>query len=120
MHRRQRAFALECVRILVEEYGARREGIDVEHFFYGRIGQELANARRGKVMQTPRQMVERALAIVSPWALGLAPATERQQARMDARWDAVGWPPEPVGVVLELVERVDKEARVGERERVLA
>ncbi len=81
-----RAFALQCVDILVDEHGARRDGIQIDHFYHRRIGQQVGAALDGKTMDTPRQMVAHALQILWPWVVGLGKPTTEQQAKIDAGW----------------------------------
>lgn len=84
--KKHQLFALECVDILTREYGARRAGIDIGHFYYTSMGQEIGHVLDVKPMQTPSEMVERAYEILWPWVLGLAPATPARQAKIDAAW----------------------------------
>ena len=84
-----RLFALECVRILVEEHGARRDGIDIGHFYYTAIGQQIGAKLDGKTIRSQRSMVADAMLNLWPWVVGLAPAGPEQQARIDATWKEV-------------------------------
>ena len=83
---KHKAFALECVDILVNEHGANRAGIDISHFYYTNMGQEVAHVLDGRPMQTPREMVARAIDILWPWVVGLALPTPDQQVKIDAAW----------------------------------
>ena len=85
-----KTFALQCVDLLVNEHGARRAGIDISHFYYTSMGQEIGHVLDGKPMQTPREMVERAVEILWPWVVGLALPTSDRQAKIDAAWAEIG------------------------------
>lgn len=90
-----RTFALACIDILVKEHGARRAGIQIEHFYYRRVGQQVAAALDGQRLETPQDMVDSALRMLWPWALGLALATPERQAKIDAAWvEIMGSTPE--------------------------
>jgi hypothetical protein len=81
-----RAFALACVDILVNEHGARRAGVDIEHFYSGAVGQQIGAMLDGKPVVTPREMVERALRNCWPWVVGLGEPGPERQAKIDAAW----------------------------------
>ena len=84
-----RSFSLECVDILVKEHGARRAGIQIEHFYHRRVGQQVAATLEGKRLETPQDMVDSGLRTLWPWVLGLAPATPERQAKIDAAWISI-------------------------------
>ena len=81
-----RLFAFECIRILVEQHGARRQGINFEHFYYSGSGQEIAVLIDGKDPKTPAQVVARALEIMRPCYLGLETPPASVQAIIDRGW----------------------------------
>lgn len=81
-----RLFAFECIRILVEQHGARRQGISFEHFYYSAAGNHIAVVVDGKDPRTPAQVVARALEIMRPCYLGLETPSQGVQAIIDRGW----------------------------------
>lgn len=71
------AFADECVRILVEQYGAKADWIDRSIFFYSHMGQCVENVISGKPIDDPATSVAKHVAIYREECLGLAEPGER-------------------------------------------
>lgn len=81
-----RLFAFECVKILIEQYGARRQGINFEHFYYAASQQRIAKVIDGKEPMVPAQAVARALENMRPCYLGLETPSQSIQAIIDRGW----------------------------------